>query len=61
MTKHNDFECRQCGAHFHSRAELQRHNRELHSQRGRSAPDSASESQPAQRTESPSSRTRDEG
>lgn len=40
--KHNDFECRQCGAHFNSRAEMQRHNKDQHSQHGRSASGSSS-------------------
>jgi len=52
--KHNDFECRQCGAHFNSRAELQRHNRDQHSQHGRSAAGSSSESQGSQQSGSSS-------
>lgn len=44
--KHNDYECRQCGAHFNSKAELQRHNHEQHSMHGRSAPASSSSSSP---------------
>ena len=39
--KHNDFECRQCGAHFNSRSEMQRHNKAQHSQHGRSASSSS--------------------
>jgi len=63
--KHNDFECRQCGAHFNSRAELQRHNRDQHSMHGRSSSGnsshSSSEDQSSQRMGSSPSRTSDEG
>jgi hypothetical protein len=64
--KHNDYTCRQCGAHFNSRAELNRHNHDQHSMHGRSASESSSsysssESQSSQRTEPSSGRTSDEG
>lgn len=67
--KHNDFECRQCGAHFNSRAELQRHNHDEHSQYGRSGSASSSgsmsggmsEGESSRRAESYSGSKRDEG
>ena len=66
MSKHNDYECRQCGAHFNSKAELQRHNHDQHSMHGRSASESpssssSSESQSSQRTGSSPRRSSDEG
>lgn len=60
--KHNDFTCRQCGAHFNSRAELNRHNHDQHSMHGRSASESSSsESQSSQHTGSSPRRSSDEG
>jgi hypothetical protein len=31
-----DFDCQECGAHFHSREELDRHNQQQHSDEARS-------------------------
>ena len=31
MAQNNDFECRQCGEHFNSRDDLDKHNRTQHS------------------------------
>jgi len=64
--KHNDFTCRQCGEHFNSRAELNRHNHDQHSMHGRSASESSSsysssDSQSSQRTGSFPRRSSDEG
>ena len=60
--KHNDYTCRQCGAHFNSKAELNRHNHDEHSMHGRSSSsESSSDQQSSQRTSSSSSRSSDEG
>ncbi len=35
---HQNFDCQECGAHFHSREELDRHNRQQHADAPRTTP-----------------------
>ncbi len=49
---HPNFDCQQCGAHFHSREELDRHNRQQHIEPSSQA--GAAADRPSQRNSSAS-------